>query len=196
LRRADARATFFVIGRWTERFPETVRRILAEGHVVGNHSYSARMHAGDYDEGEAAIGHVTGRPTRFFRAHGFDYGSYFQSLVSRLPDSLVIDADVNPSDFAVTDPDEIVRRVLEHPDLGPGSIINLHDGGEMDDAAIRLQRAIPTIQALPRILEGLAERGLRSVNLAELDFAEPIEWTAPRTTSENRRVGNIPSGWR
>jgi peptidoglycan/xylan/chitin deacetylase (PgdA/CDA1 family) len=188
LRRADAKATFFVIGRWAERFPETIRRILADGHLIGNHSYSARMHAGDYDEGEAVIGHVTGRPTRYFRAHGFDYGSYFQSLVSRLPDSYVIDADVNPSDYALTDPDEITRRVLQHPELGPGSIINLHDGGEMNDAAIRLQRALPVIQALPRILDGLAERGLQSVSLNEIQLAKPIEWTAPRTTSENRRI--------
>jgi peptidoglycan/xylan/chitin deacetylase (PgdA/CDA1 family) len=195
LRRADAKATFFVIGRWAERFPETVRRILADGHVIGNHSYSARMHAGDYDEGEAVISHVTGRPTRYFRAHGFDYGSYFQSLVARLPDSYAIDADVNPADYAQTDPDEIVRRVLEHPDLGPGSIVDLHDGGEMDDVAIRLQRPVPLIQALPRILDGLAKRGLRSVGLDEIDLAEPIEWTATHTTSENKRVGKIPSGW-
>jgi peptidoglycan/xylan/chitin deacetylase (PgdA/CDA1 family) len=195
LRRADARATFFVIGRWAERFPETIRRILADGHLIGNHSYSARMHAGDYDEGEAVIGHVTGLPTRYFRAHGFDYGSYFQSLVSRLPDSRAIDADVNPSDYAQTDPDEIIRRVLEHPELGPGSIVDLHDGGEMDDVAIRLQRPVPLIQALPRILDGLAARGLRSVTLAEIELAEPIEWTATHTTSENKHVGIIPPGW-
>src|SRR5262245_9302969 len=175
LRRADAKATFFVIGRWVERFPETVRRILADGHLVGNHSYSGRMHAGDYDAGETVIGHVTGRPTRYHRAHGFDYGSYFQSLVSRLPDSYAVDADVNPSDYAQTDPDEIVRRVLEHPELGPGSIVDLHDGGEMDDAGARLWRPQATLAALPRIVAGLQARGLRCVRLDEIELVDPVE---------------------
>jgi hypothetical protein len=59
-----------------------------------------------------------------------------------------------------------------------------------------LQRVVPVIQALPRLLDGLAERGLRSVTLAEFQLAEPIEWTAPRTTSENRHIGNTSSGQR
>src|SRR5204863_8624195 len=33
-------ATFFVIGRWAARYPELVRRIAAEGHLVGNHTFS------------------------------------------------------------------------------------------------------------------------------------------------------------
>ncbi len=172
----EARATFFLIGRWVERFPETVRRILSGGHLVGNHSYLARRFLGDYDEAEAAIGHVTGLPCRFLRAHAFDYGACFQSAVARLPESRVVDADVNPSDWALADPDEIVRRTLEHPDLGPGSIVDLHDGGEMDDAAVRLQRPVATIAALPRILEGLSARGLRCVRLDEMELVEPEEW--------------------
>ena len=182
LAEARVRATFFVIGRWVERFPETVRRIIAGGHLVGNHSHTARRSVGDYDEAEAAIGHVTGIPCRYFRAHAFDYGAYFQSAVSRLAESLAVDADVNPSDWATSDPDEIVRRVLDHPNLGPGSIIDLHDGGEMDDPAIRLQRPLATIAALPRIIEGLKARGLECVRLDEMELDDPIEWSAPRTT--------------
>jgi len=41
----DVRATFFVQGRWVEAYPEVARRIVAGGHLVGNHSfYHARMH--------------------------------------------------------------------------------------------------------------------------------------------------------
>lgn len=189
LARFAAPATFFVAGKWAERFPESVRRLVAGGHLIGNHGYSLRRHIGDYDEAEAAIGHITGQPSRFFRAHAFDYGAYFQSMVSRLPDSRVVDSDVNPSDWAVSDPDEIARRVLEHPDLGPGSIVNLHDGAEMDDAGPRLQRALPTLAALPVILAGLRRRGLRCVRLDELDFAEPVVWEHARTTDANRHVG-------
>jgi peptidoglycan/xylan/chitin deacetylase (PgdA/CDA1 family) len=188
-----AKGTFFVAGKWAERFPESVRRLVAGGHLVGNHGYALRRNIGDYDEAEAAIGHVTGQPCRYFRAHAFDYGAYFQSIVSRLPESRVIDSDVNPSDWAVSDADVIVQRVLEHPDLGPGSIVNLHDGAEMDDAGPRLQRAIPTLLALPRILAGLKERGLRCVRVDELELADPVEWTHTRTTDTNRHVGPRPA---
>jgi len=183
-----ARATFFVAGKWVDRFPESLRRLIAGGHVIGNHGYALRRNIGDYDEAEAVIGHITGRPSRFFRAHAFDYGAYFQSMVSRLPTSLVVDSDVNPSDFAVADPDEIVRRVLEHPSLGPGSIVNLHDSAEMDDAGVRLSRVLPTVAALPAILDGLGKRGLRPIGLDEMRLVDPVAWTAPRTTPENRLI--------
>lgn len=179
---AGVHATFFVIGRWAERFPETIRRIVGGGHLIGNHSYTARRSVGDYDEAEVVIGHLTGVPCQYFRAHAFDYGAYFQSAVSRLPESRAIDADVNPSDWALTGPDEIARRVLDNPNLGPGSIIDLHDGAEVDDATIRIQRPLATIAALPRIIDGLKARGLRCVRLDEMELDDPIEWTAPRTT--------------
>jgi peptidoglycan/xylan/chitin deacetylase (PgdA/CDA1 family) len=178
---AGVRATFFVIGRWVERFPETVRRILAGGHLIGNHSYSARLAVGDYDEGEVVIGHAVGAPSRYFRAHAFDYGAYFQSHVSRQPGVWAVDADVNPADYAQADSGEIVRRVLAHPSLGPGSIIDLHDGGEMDDPVVRLARPLPTIAALPGIIAGLRARGLRCARLDELELVEPTEWAQPRT---------------
>ena len=175
-----AKGTFFVVGKWVERFPESVRRLLAGGHVVGNHTHTARRHIGDYDEAETVIAHVTGAPSRYFRAHAYDYGAYFQSTVSRLPGSMVVDADVNPSDWNCTDADEIVRRVLEHPDLAPGSIVNLHDGAEMEDAGVRIRRAQPMLAALPRIIQGLHERGLRCVRLDELELVDPREWTTAR----------------
>ncbi|MBI2941499.1 MAG: polysaccharide deacetylase family protein [Chloroflexi bacterium] len=187
---AGVRATFFVGGKWAERFPESVRRMVAGGHLIGNHGHSLRLRVGDYDEAEAVIGHLTGVPSRYFRAHGFDYGAYFQSGVSRLPESRVIDADVNPADWTVTAAEEIVRRVLEHPDLGPGSIINLHDGSESDDASVRLSRPLPTIAALPRIVARLHARGLRCARVDELELAEPIEWTATRTAAP---PGHAPS---
>lgn len=182
---ANARASFFLLGKWVERFPETVKRIQAAGHLIGNHSYLGRQSIGDYDEAEAVIGHVTGVPSLYFRAHRFDYVAYFQSYVSRLPESKVVDANVDPGDWASSDPREIVRNVLNHPNLGPGAIIVMHDGAEIDDAALRLQRPLATIAALPSILSGLAERGLHSVRLDELPLAEWTEWSSDlRSPSE------------
>ena len=74
-----------------------------------------------------------------------------------------------------------MRRVLEHPRLGPGSIIDQHDGGEMDDPVVRLARPLPTIAALPGIIGGLRARGLRCARLDELVLVDPTEWVQPRT---------------
>jgi hypothetical protein len=71
--------------------------------------------------------------------------------------------------------------------------VNLHDGAEMDDAGPRLQRALPTLAALPTILEGLRQRGLRFVRLDELDFAEPVAWDHARTTDANRHIHPLSS---
>ena len=50
---------------------------------------------------------------------------------------------MNPADFSRTDPDEIVRLILESDQLRGGSIIDLHDGAEMEDDATCLLRGHP-----------------------------------------------------
>jgi peptidoglycan/xylan/chitin deacetylase (PgdA/CDA1 family) len=170
------RATFFVIGKWAEKFPQALDRLVRAGHVIGNHSYEHHYRVGDYDKAETAIANVTGKPSVFMRAHGFDYESLSQSVTANLPTSRIIDADVNPADYAQTDPQEIVKGVLENENLGNGSIIDLHDGSELEDAAQRLSRPLPMIEALPSIIDGLRERGLEPVGLDELELVDPLQW--------------------
>src|SRR5206468_555886 len=56
LARTGARATFFVMGKWAERFPRSVDRIIDAGHLIGNHGHSGQGWIGDYDQAEAVIG--------------------------------------------------------------------------------------------------------------------------------------------
>jgi peptidoglycan/xylan/chitin deacetylase (PgdA/CDA1 family) len=170
------RGTFFVIGKWAERFPRALERIVRGGHVVGNHSYEHKYLVGDYDKAEAVIAEVCGRRTIFARAHGFDYGSYSQSVLSQLSTTRVVDADVNPADYAQMDSAQIVANVLNNDSLGNGSITDLHDGSEIEDEAQRLSRPLPMLDALPAIIDGLRKRGLEPVGLDELDLVEPRIW--------------------
>ena len=169
-------AAFFVFGKWAERFPRTVERLLAAGHVVGNHGHSGQRLVGDFDDAEIVISHLTGRPSRFLRAHTFNHAIYFQSVVAHLPLSRAIGLDVDGADWCAEDADTVVRNVLESPRLGPGSIINLHDGAEFEEASVRLKRAQPMLEALPRIIAGLEARGLACVGLDELVLAPPVTW--------------------
>jgi len=187
----DAVATFFVIGKWAERWPGTLRRIVDAGHVVGNHSYSHTVGVGDYDAGEAAISHVTGRPCRFARAAAFDYSSCDQSTLITAKELLLVDADVNPADWDSTNAENIARAVLNHPNLGSGSIIDLHDGAEYDDPAALLGRPAAMINALPVILDDLQERRLACVGLDEFTFEQMHVWVPNRVDGTHQRAINV-----
>lgn len=173
---ADVRGTFFLIGRWAERWPRTVDRIVAGGHVVGNQSYSHTRWVSDYDRAEVVLGHLTGAPSRFGRAHLFDYSSYALWGPARSGDVITIDSDANPADWSWASADEVLDATLNHPNLQSGSIIDLHDSSEFDDDPGRLSRPTPMIRALPAIISGLRGRGFELVGVDELELADPIEW--------------------
>ena len=171
-----ARGTFFVLGKWVERWPQAFERIVRSGHEVGNHSYLHQAHLGDYDRAEVAIGNLLGRPTRFLRAHYFNFFTCLYSPVALAPDMKIVDADVNPADYDKTEARAIVEATLDHPALAGGSIIDLHDSTESDDDALRLARPLPMIEALPAIIDGLQARGYELVGLDEMELVDPITW--------------------
>jgi peptidoglycan/xylan/chitin deacetylase (PgdA/CDA1 family) len=176
LNQKGARGTFFVLGKWIERWPQAFERMVQSGHVIGNHSHLHQAHLGDYDRAEAVIGNILGRPTQFLRAPFFNFFTCLYSPVAMSESTRIIDADVNPADYAKTDAGAIVEATLKHPALAGGSIIDLHDSGETDDDSIRLARPLPMIEALPAIIDGLQARGFELVGLDEMEFQDPIEW--------------------
>lgn len=171
-----ARGTFFVLGKWAERWPEALLRLVDGGHTVANHSHLHHAHLGDFDHAEAVLGNLLGRPSRHLRAH---YFNYFTCLVSPLAMSdriQVVDSDVNPADWDKTDPQDIIDGVLGHPSLGPGSIIDLHDSSETEDDGLRLARPLPLIDAMPTIVDELQARGYELVGLDDMTLADPFVW--------------------
>lgn len=172
-----ARGTFFVLGKWVERFPQAFQRIVAGGHAVGNHSHLHQAHLGDFDRAEAVIGNLLGAPTRYLRAHYFNFFTCLFSPVAMGPGMKIVDADVNPADYAKSDPKAIVEATLEHPNLAGGSIIDLHDSSETEDETLRLARCLPMIEALPAIVDGLQARGYELVSLDEMELVDPVSWS-------------------
>lgn len=165
LERMHARATFFVVGRSVARFPRLVRREVALGMQVGNHSYS-HPYAPPFDRrprsriveevarGADALASLGARP-RVFRPPG---GSYSDTVleVGRSVGERVVLWSVDPEDWrSDRTATQITRRVLEN--VQAGSIVVLHDGGGNQSA---------TVQALPGIVRGIRARGL---GLALLD---------------------------
>lgn len=172
LDRYGARATFFCVGHHVSALPDEVRRIVAAGHELGNHSWShpflPDLTAGQLREqidrtGEA-VARVTGEfPTRFRPPYGGLTPEVLATLAEH-PTVLTL-WDVDSRDWARPGAESIAATVLES--AGPGSVVLMHEG-----AGERSQ----TVRALPSIIEGLLERGLELVPVRDL----PAASTGPR----------------
>lgn len=168
LRREGVSATFFVLGRHAERWPELVRRMADDGHQLGNHGYwHQKLHRrgpgyvrDDLTRGTEAIERASGRRPRHFRApHGFR-SPWVTSIASSLGQRTV-GWSLGVWDSARPGAGEIVRRTLDG--IRAGSILLLHDGDGYDADGDRMQ----TAEALPLILDGLRDRGFRFATLPD-----------------------------
>lgn len=182
----NVRATFFVIGKWVDRFPQSFARIVQAGHVIGNHSYLHAPDVGDFDRAEATIANITGRPSQFLRVPSFWFHICLQSPLALSSAIKIVDADVNPADWSQTNPAEILRRALDAEQLANGSIIDLHDGAETENDAVRLARPLPMIEALPTLIDEIQARGFSLVGLDEMELVEPKVWRAPIRSNPDR----------
>jgi peptidoglycan/xylan/chitin deacetylase (PgdA/CDA1 family) len=159
----DVRATFFVLGRHADRWPELVRRMADEGHQLGNHGWHHRkLHRrgpayvrDDLTRGTDSIVRASGgvRPSVFRAPHGFR-----SPWVTRIAASLgqrTVGWSLGVWDSARPGAAEIARRAVTG--LHGGQILLLHDGDGYDATGDRTQ----TADALPLIIDGLRGRGFR-----------------------------------
>lgn len=157
-----ARATFFILGRHAERWPEIVRRIAEEGHAIGNHGYyhrklhfkSPRYVRADLILGTDTIERASAvRPTLFRAPHGFR--SPWVSGIARSLGQRTVGWSLGVWDSDRPGVDVIAHRAVTG--THPGSILLLHDGDGYDAAGDRMQ----TARAVPLIVDRLLERDYR-----------------------------------
>jgi peptidoglycan-N-acetylglucosamine deacetylase len=165
-------ATFFVIGENVEQFPSYIRREYAEGHTIGNHTYSHPNIALESEERtrlelattQRLIEHDTGHGSRLFRP---PYNADSQPMtpaeivpIKRAQDMnyITIAESIDPRDWepGIT-ADSILNEVLAEKDNG--HLILLHDAGGDRSA---------TVEALPRIIDTLRAQGYTFVPLEKL----------------------------
>lgn len=166
LREHDVKATFFILGAHAERWPDLVRRVVSEGHQIGNHGYfHEKLHLKspfyvkrDIVLGKRAIERAGGSTPRFFRApHGFR-SPWVTSIAASLGERTI------GWSLGVWDSDRpgvkaIVDRTIEG--TKPGSIILLHDGDGYNANGDRMQ----TARAVPEIISRLRDNGFKFVTL-------------------------------
>ena len=168
LRQYQVRATFFVVGHNAGVFPQTLRRMAAEGHMIGNHSYHHQKRYAlldpEYDDvtmTQDAIREIAGvTPTVYRSPNGFH--TPWQLAAVRRAGLITVHWNVQTLDWERPAPPVIAQRVFDH--AKPGAIVLLHDG---DDTRSGVDRT-PTVEALPLIIEGLRARGYQLVTVGEL----------------------------
>ena len=166
----DIRAAFFVVGERAEKHPEVVAQLHDAGHLVCNHTQTHAMsfHFSLWDTArrelracnetiKAAIGR---EPTLFRSPQGFKNPA-LGDVLGEL-DMKAIGWQVRGLDSMRGDADAITDRIVKGAQ--PGGVIMLHDGSGYGG---RVDRS-GTIEALPRIIEGLRARGLQFSRLDEL----------------------------
>jgi len=156
------RATFFILGRHAEQWPDLVKRVADAGHAIGNHGYFHRkLHfkspsyvRTDLTLGTQAIERASGYHPRFFRApHGFR--SPWVTSIARSLGQRTVGWSFGVWDSDRPGADVIVDRILSKTE--PGSILLLHDGDGYDPHGDRAQ----TAQAVPVIVDRLLAEGYR-----------------------------------
>ena len=171
LKAANVKAAFFLVGANAERYPGLVRRIVEEGHEIGNHTYYHPNLALCWPEHirlelnatQLLLETITGRATTLFRPpYAADTSpSQLRELtplqIAQDLNYLVVLESIDPQDWAKPGADVILQRVKQQ--RRDGSIILLHDAG-----GDRSQ----TVSALPRILDWLHTRGDSVVPLSTL----------------------------
>jgi peptidoglycan/xylan/chitin deacetylase (PgdA/CDA1 family) len=165
LKRYGAKATFFEEGRMIRLHPDLARRVMSEGHVLGNHTethpYIERFtRAGVHAEIAAcdeALRSFVGIRTYLFRPPRGAWNPTIFSEARSRNDHIVL-WTIALEHQATPAPGAMAARVLER--VTPGAIILMHDGANRSRES--------TVEALPLLLDGLKARGYRFVTIPEL----------------------------
>lgn len=141
LKERGASATFFLVGEEAERYPELVRRMQAEGHQVGNHTWS---HVRLEGASTAVIQEEVGKTEELLETLLGGSGYWLRppyGLITPGTEKLVrvpmVKWSVDPRDWENKNTDKVVQAILKH--VKPNSIILLHDIYDTSvDAALKV----------------------------------------------------------
>ncbi len=159
----NVKTTFFMTGEWVEKYPECVKILVEKGHDLGNHSathpdmtkLSVAKQQEEIMEVHRLVKELTGYEMFLFRP---PYGAYNNDVI-RTAYSLnyyPVQWDVDSLDWKGLSAKEIINKVCNHKELGPGSIILCHNGADH------------TAEALDEMLTNLENQGFEIVPISEL----------------------------
>ncbi len=161
LKSEKIKATFFVVGKKMKQRPDLIKRMVAEGHEVANHtqdhlrlpSLLDRQVRDEINNCDINFNRITGLHFSLMRPPGVQYNDKVLAVTKSM-NYQVITWTCAAKDFEDVTPDYIVNRILSK--VENGSIILLHDDRPS------------TVTALPRIIAALKREGYQFVTVTEM----------------------------
>ena len=159
------RATFFLIGENVEYYPEAAKRIISEGHEIGNHTYSHPHNMNKTDKNEIfremeacekSIYKVLGCKTTLFRPPEGVVDEYIRTAALSRGYNVIL-WSIDTRDWAGASVDTIISGIVKN--ISPGDIILMHD---------YTGKHAHTIEALRIMIPKLLEMGYSFVSVSDL----------------------------
>ena len=187
------KANYFIIGRMARGYPDLLKRIYSDGHVIGTHSENHVLGFDkmpldavrkEVEQGIASIGEALGEPSSvapFFRIPGLLRSATVDNYL-RSRQLVTFSADVTGDDWRHIPAQEVVRRTIARLDEKGRGIVLLHD----------IQPA--TALALPNLLKELKGRGYRIVQVRPLATMPALVASNLPSIAANR-AAPLASAW-
>ena len=158
LKKHKIKATFFMMGSHAAENPDVVKKVVKEGHEVGNHSWShpnlqavdAATALQEVNDTTTTLEKITGKPIKLFRP---PYGNYTPALLDAENLSFIM-WSVDTLDWKSHDPDAILKEVKNQ--IKPGGIILMHDIHK------------ESVESLDAVIEYLKEQGYEFATVSDL----------------------------
>lgn len=171
LKKLNIKATFFMIGEHVAKYPDIARRLVEEGHDIGNHTYT---HHGlinykmeqlvqQIQDTEKIIKQATGKTTQYFRPPKAWLTNAEKAAIKSMGYKIVL-WTLNSKDWVNFHDKYTTKYLLHH--IKPGDIILFHDGG----GAFKTEGGdrSETLKTIALLARKLSERGYRFVTITEL----------------------------
>ncbi|MHC5734854.1 polysaccharide deacetylase family protein [Nostoc sp.] len=163
LKKNQIKGTFFLIGQNVKNYPGLVKREIAEGHVIGNHTWhhwyqflNPQAAAYEIDHTADLIYQVTGIKTNLFRPPGGIMHNGVASYARNNKYAIILWSS-DSVDYSRPAVPKLINNVFRR--AKPGGIVLMHDGGG---------NRSKTVQALPEIIANFRKQGYRFVTIPEL----------------------------
>lgn len=156
LKKYNIKATFFMVGVNAKKYPDMVKLVLADGHAIGNHSltHPKLTHLNNAEltkeivTPQTIIYDIVGIKPACLR-YPFGMSNEHVRSAIRAEGIIPMSMGFNSFDYENRGTDKMVRWVLENAQSG--QVILMHDGYD---------KRQQTVDALPRIIEGIQKKGL------------------------------------
>ena len=187
LKEHNITATFFLVGQWAEKYPDSVKAIAQAGHEIGNHSYShadfatldEKQLVEEISKCSSVIEQLTGRVPELMRVPSGSYSDTSIAVIERMG-MIPIQWDTDSLDWKEVSARKIVKNITKNAQ--PGSIALLHCGAKN------------TAAALPDLIEQLQKDGYTFTTVGELIYREhyTLDHTGRQHISSNSSTSSIP----